>query len=123
MLRLVLDGAMEQVRAAAAGRRPAEGDAVQGRPTVCRACGAAARLHRTVHGRWMLVEPGQHPTLLVPPGHRWRVAGDGTVVNLRDAVPSDHCRLGHRDVCPAGPVPQDPYLRSVRGRSTRSLGA
>ncbi|WP_405014719.1 DUF6083 domain-containing protein [Kitasatospora sp. NBC_01539] len=121
VLRLVLDGAMAQVRAAAAGRRA--DDAVEGRRAVCASCGAAARWHRTVHGRWMLVEPGDHPTLLVPPGHRWRIAGDGTVVNLRAAAPSDHCRIRHPDVCPAGPVPRDPYLRSVRSRSTRSLGA
>ncbi|WP_241838061.1 DUF6083 domain-containing protein [Streptomyces sp. CB03234] len=65
----------------------------------CRLCGAEARWHRTVHGRWVAIEPGERPTAGVPRGERWYVAGDGTAVQLRGAAPSDTCRVSHFSVC------------------------
>lgn len=73
----------------------------EGRPAVCRLCGEAAYWHRTVRGKWLLVQPGERPSHLVPAGRRWRIAGDGTAVNLGAGLPSDTCRVSHFDVCPA----------------------
>ncbi|MER7107044.1 DUF6083 domain-containing protein [Streptomyces sp. NPDC000229] len=67
----------------------------------CRFCGAQARWHRTVHGRWVAMEPGERPVAGVPRGERWYVAGDGTAVQLRGAVPSGTCRVSHFSVCTA----------------------
>ncbi|MEU0083563.1 DUF6083 domain-containing protein [Streptomyces sp. NPDC006274] len=75
--------------------------------TACRECGAPAEWYRTTGGRWMLMEPGAQTTASVPPGRRWRVAGDGTAVNLRGAAPSGNCRVSHFDVCPAHTAPPD----------------
>ncbi|WP_374582889.1 DUF6083 domain-containing protein [Frankia sp. CiP3] len=89
-------------------------DVRAGSPTTCRDCGAAGSWHRTVNGRWIILEPGDYPIGKVPSGRRWRVAGDGTAVNLRSALPTDSCRITHFDVCPAGPEPADaPFLRAV----------
>ncbi|MFE1414298.1 DUF6083 domain-containing protein [Streptomyces sp. NPDC085524] len=74
--------------------------AQEGRSAVCRLCGEAAYWHRTVRGKWLLVQPGERPCHLVPAGQRWRIAGDGTAVNLGAALPSDTCRVSHFDVCP-----------------------
>ncbi|MFF1506940.1 DUF6083 domain-containing protein [Streptomyces sp. NPDC058326] len=71
----------------------------------CGRCGAPAQWHRTVRGRWIMIEPGELTTRAVPAGSRWRVAGDGTAVDLGSAVPSDTCRVSHFDVCAANPEP------------------
>lgn len=78
--------------------------------TTCDRCGADAGWHRTVGGRWMLLDPGTWPTGTVPPGRRWRVAGDGTAVNIGGANPTDRCRISHFDVCPVNPPPSDSPL-------------
>ncbi|MET7756517.1 DUF6083 domain-containing protein [Streptomyces sp. NPDC005389] len=52
-----------------------------------------------------MIEPGELATAAVPAGSRWRIAGDGTAVNLGSAVPSDTCRVSHFDVCAASPEP------------------
>lgn len=75
-------------------------DAREGRPAVCRHCGEVAYWHRTVRGRWILIQPGESPAHLVPAGKRWRIAPDGTALNLGAAGPTDHCRVSHFDVCP-----------------------
>ncbi|MFJ4850686.1 MULTISPECIES: DUF6083 domain-containing protein [unclassified Streptomyces] len=80
-------------------------DPAAGTATTCARCGRAALWHRTTGGRWIMIEPGERLTAAVPAGRRWRVAGDGTAVDLRSAVPSDTCRISHFDVCPAGPPP------------------
>ncbi|MCY0948601.1 DUF6083 domain-containing protein [Streptomyces sp. H27-S2] len=79
--------------------RQRQPDAREGRQAVCRRCGEAAYWHRTVHGRWILIQPGEAPCHLVPEGKRWRIAGDGTALNLGRAIPSDTCRVSHFDVC------------------------
>ncbi|MBT2526619.1 hypothetical protein J7E91_14580 [Streptomyces sp. ISL-99] len=71
------------------------------RTTACKQCGAPATWHRTVRGRWILIEPGDRPLGAVPAGKRWRIAGDGTAVNLGSSSPSDTCRISHFDLCPA----------------------
>ncbi|MFF8291537.1 DUF6083 domain-containing protein [Streptomyces sp. NPDC016309] len=81
-----------------APRRPGAGSLM-----TCRFCGARARWHRTVNGRWVAMELAERPTAGVPRGERWFVAGDGTAVNLRGAVPSDTCRVSHRSVCAGRP--------------------
>ncbi|MEV0260009.1 DUF6083 domain-containing protein [Streptomyces sp. NPDC050617] len=73
--------------------------------TACNRCGGAAAWHRTVRGRWILMEPGAWPLTVIPAGKRWRIAGDGTAVNLGSTVPSDTCRISHFDICPARPAP------------------
>ncbi|GHG25074.1 hypothetical protein GCM10018791_46000 [Streptomyces zaomyceticus] len=94
-----------------------------GRPgaSACGRCGARAAWHRTVRGRWIMIEPGELRAATVPAGSRWRVAGDGTAVNLGSAVPSDTCRISHFDVCPAGPEPVgSPVLLALwRGHARR----
>lgn len=95
---------VEQLKAAAVH------DPIQGPPTTCKDCGAPCTWHRTLHGRWLLMEPGSYPTGKIPPGKRWRVAGDGTAVNLHRANPADQCRITHFDVCPAKPAPSDGSL-------------
>ncbi len=67
---------------------------------ICRQCGGRARWHRTTGDRWVAMEPGVRPAAGVPNGKRWYIAGDGTAVNLRRAMPSDTCRVSHFDVCP-----------------------
>lgn len=57
-----------------------------------------------------MLEPGGYPTGKIPPGKRWRVAGDGTAVNLGRANPADECRITHFDVCPARRMPDDGTL-------------
>ncbi len=76
-----------------------------GARTGCTWCGGAAAWHRTVRGRWILMEAGVWPLPAIPAGKRWRIAGDGTAVNLGSAVPSDTCRISHFDICPARPAP------------------
>ncbi|MCX5227407.1 DUF6083 domain-containing protein [Streptomyces sp. NPDC006553] len=73
--------------------------------SACRRCGGQGAWHRTVRGRWIMIEPGELATSAVPAGSRWRVAGDGTAINLGSAVPSDTCRVSHFDVCAASPEP------------------
>ncbi|MFI0926076.1 DUF6083 domain-containing protein [Streptomyces sp. NPDC021012] len=84
---------------------------------VCDRCGARAEWRRTVWGRRVLLEPGELTAGLVPAGRRWRVAGDGTAVNLGSAVPSDTCRVTHFDVCPARPAPADSPVMLALWRS------
>jgi hypothetical protein len=93
---------VEQIHTGAAST-----DVRDGTSTSCRDCGAAGAWHRTVNGRWVILEPGYYPAHLVPKGKRWRVAGDGTAVNLGTANPSDECRITHFDVCPTRPQPLD----------------
>ncbi|MFI5805720.1 DUF6083 domain-containing protein [Streptomyces sp. NPDC051561] len=69
--------------------------------TSCKRCGASAEWHRTVRGKWILIEPGERAVGSVPAGKRWRIAGDGTAVNLGSAIPADTCRISHFDLCPA----------------------
>ncbi|WP_370414239.1 DUF6083 domain-containing protein [Streptomyces fradiae] len=73
--------------------------------TTCNRCGARADWHRTIRDKWILIELGEWPVGAVPPGKRWRVAGEGTAVNLGRAQPSDTCRICHFDVCPSQPAP------------------
>jgi hypothetical protein len=99
---------VEQLRAAQAP------DPSQGTSASCKYCGASCSWHRTQNGRWLLLEPGGYPTEKVPPGSRWRVAGDGTAVNLHRANPADECRITHFDVCPSRPAPADgPLLLAI----------
>ncbi|WP_370012525.1 DUF6083 domain-containing protein [Nocardia cyriacigeorgica] len=89
-------------------------DPREGSPTFCKYCDMEALWHRTLNGRWILLECGAYPTFQVPPGRRWRVAGDGTAVNLGGANPTDECRITHFDVCPARRAPEDsPLLLAV----------
>ncbi|MFC9325857.1 DUF6083 domain-containing protein [Kitasatospora sp. NPDC057015] len=73
----------------------------------CLRCGARARWHRTLRGRWVLLEPGDWPTGAVPVGKRWRITADGTAVALGVADPSGTCRISHFDACPEEPAPYD----------------
>lgn len=113
---------VEQLRAAQAP------DLSQGTRASCKYCGASCSWHRTENGRWLLLEPGVYPTEKIPPGKRWRVAGDGTAVNLHRANPADECRITHFDVCPAKPAPADgPLLLAIwrqrrRATAARELG-
>ncbi|WP_174552591.1 DUF6083 domain-containing protein [Nocardia speluncae] len=85
-------------------------DAREGTPTACKHCETECSWHRTRNGRWLLMEPGFYPTAKIPPGKRWRVAGDGTAINLGGANPTDECRITHFDVCPARRAPEDGTL-------------
>jgi hypothetical protein len=65
-----------------------------------------------------MLEAGDYPIQQVPIGKRWRVAGDGTAVNLRNQSPTDTCRINHFDVCPGRAQPPDsPMLRTVWNRN------
>ncbi len=99
-LPIVVDGIRMAARAAIPGAVPAAGTA-----TTCGRCACAAYRHRTAGGHWILVEPGEWPVAAVPAGRRWRVARDGTAVNLRASVSFGTCRISHFEVCPAGPPP------------------
>ncbi|ALO09731.1 hypothetical protein AQF52_4137 [Streptomyces venezuelae] len=117
----VLAGMTEAVTHAARSGR-AVPDARRPSTATCGACGAGAEWHRTVRGRWVMIEPGELPARVVPAGSRWRVAGDGTAVNLGSAVPSDTCRVSHFDVCPGRPAPiGSPVLLALwRGHARRA---
>lgn len=94
-----------------------------GRDTTCRHCGAPSAWHPTVHGKWILIEPGDWPTGAVPVGKRWRIGGDGTAVNLRAAGPTDTCRISHFDTCPERPAPYgSPLLLRLWTRNSRRTG-
>ncbi|GAA4522572.1 hypothetical protein GCM10023191_102010 [Actinoallomurus oryzae] len=89
-------------------------DPRDGTPATCRDCGAPGSWHRTENGRWLILEPGPYPMSKIPPGKRWRVAGDGTAVNLRSGNPTDECRITHFDICPAKPAPIDgPFMLAL----------
>jgi hypothetical protein len=95
-----------------------------GPSSACDRCGSAAEWHLTVRGRWIMIEPGAWPTGAIPAGRRWRIAGDGTAVNLRSAEPSDTCRITHFDICPANPAPvESPVLLSLWRRNARRARA
>lgn len=85
---------------------------------VCRYCGGRARWHRTTGDRWVAMEPGARPAAGVPSGRRWYIAGDGTAVNLRRAVPFDTCRVSHFDVCPGRAVGRGAGQQAVGQRVT-----
>jgi hypothetical protein len=90
--------------------------------TRCDRCGAVTEWHRTLRGRWIMIEPGARPTGSIPAGKRWRIAGDGTAVNLGAASPTDTCRISHFDICPAKPAPVDsPTLLALWWRNTRTV--
>ncbi len=105
---------------ATAAGSTATGSGGSGRDATCRRCGAPSSWHPTVHGKWILIEPGAWPTGAVPVGKRWRIAGDGTAVNLRAANPSDTCRISHFDTCPDQSPPDDsPVLLTLWRRNSR----
>jgi uncharacterized protein DUF6083 len=90
--------------------------------TFCTVCGAEAEWHRTVNGRWILIQPRTWPDRAVPVGKRWRIAGDGTAVNLGAASPSGSCRISHFDVCPSRPAPVDsPVLLALWRRNAQRV--
>ncbi|MFE9250475.1 DUF6083 domain-containing protein [Streptomyces sp. NPDC007088] len=68
----------------------------------CGLCGAPAEWRRTARGRWVLLEPGERPCALVPPGSRWRIVADGTAVGVTGGPSWRPCRAAHREQCPAG---------------------
>ncbi|MEV0848272.1 DUF6083 domain-containing protein [Streptomyces sp. NPDC049954] len=68
----------------------------------CGLCGAPAEWRRTARGRWVLLEPGERPCALVPPGSRWRIAADGTAVGVTGGPSWRPCRAAHHELCPAG---------------------
>ncbi|WP_329118361.1 DUF6083 domain-containing protein [Streptomyces sp. NBC_01353] len=115
----VLAGAADALAHAARTGR-AVPDARSTGSTTCDTCGGQATWHRTVRGRWIMIEPGELPVGSVPPGKRWRIAGDGTAVNLGPASPSDTCRVCHFDVCPTRPAPLDsPVLLALWRKHAR----
>lgn len=116
----VLAGVADAVTHAARSGR-AVPDARRPPAATCDGCGASTEWHRTLRGRWVMIEPGELAARVVPAGRRWRIAGDGTAVNLGPAVPSDTCRVSHFDVCPARPEPVGaPVLLALwRGHARR----
>ncbi|WP_409470986.1 DUF6083 domain-containing protein [Streptomyces sp. HC307] len=97
-------------------------DASTSRSTTCDACAGEAEWYRTVRGRWVMIEPGDWPIGRIPVGRRWRVADDGTAVNLGPASPSDTCRISHFDVCPSRPAPSDsPVLLALWRRNAQRV--
>ncbi|CAM5507452.1 hypothetical protein SAVIM338S_03722 [Streptomyces avidinii] len=92
------------------------------RRTVCRTCGSDAEWHRTVLGRWLMIEPGAWPVGSVPAGKRWHIAADGTAVTLGAPAPSDRCRISHFDVCPLAPAPTgSPVLLALWRRNAQRV--
>lgn len=86
----------------------------------CKSCGAHTSWHRTARGRWIMIESGDWPIGPIPAGRRWRIAGDGTAVNLGAASPSDTCRVSHFDVCPSRAAPVDsPALLALWRRNAQ----
>ncbi|MGR8009680.1 DUF6083 domain-containing protein [Streptomyces hypolithicus] len=99
LLAEVLAVAAVELKRAAARAAPVP-DPRDARTTVCKRCGAQASWYPTVRGRWILIEPGERPAGAVPAGRRWRIAGDGTAVNIGWSSPADTCRISHFDLCP-----------------------
>lgn len=67
------------------------------------------------------MEPGGVPAGSVPPGKRYRIAGDGTAVNLRSSQPADTCRISHFDVCGAKQRPTGSVVLERRWVRNRQL--
>lgn len=125
-LATALDGIVDAARSGRGlpgGRSGGMPDPRSGGETNCRRCGAAAEWHRAEGGRWILIEPGAFPTASVPAGRRWRIAGDGTAVNLGSAVPSDICRVSHFDICEAAADLRGPGRTTCASPSHQLLGA
>ncbi|MFJ4922145.1 DUF6083 domain-containing protein [Streptomyces sp. NPDC088725] len=91
--------------------------------TSCKSCGRVVIWHRTVNGRWIMIEPGDWLVGSIPAGKRWRIAGDGTAVSLGRASPSDTCRICHFDVCPSGPAPANSPSLLLLWRGLAQRGA
>ncbi|WBP91366.1 DUF6083 domain-containing protein [Kitasatospora cathayae] len=82
--------------------------------TTCGHCGATAQWFMTRSKKWVLLEPGVHPTYLIPEGNRWRIDQHNTALNIGRANPTDRCRVCHWDVCPGRvPAPSSPHLLSL----------
>ncbi|MFC8954216.1 DUF6083 domain-containing protein [Streptomyces sp. NPDC057101] len=95
-------------------------------PGACERCGARVEWRRTAWGHRVMIEPGALRAGVVPAGARWRVAGDGTVVDPGSVPPSEACRVGHAEVCAARPEPVGfPVLSALwRGHARRvAVGA
>jgi hypothetical protein len=102
------------------GQAMAEAAVADRRPTArCRYCHREAAWHLTVRGRWILLDPDEHPTHCVPHGRRWQVGPCGTVASVSPSAVARMCRIAHLDVCPGLPAPRDGYLEAVRHRLER----
>lgn len=119
--RIDADGFLDQLRDPWSPRP----DEREGPPAICSRCGADASWHKTVNGNWVLMELEPFPTRLIAPGHRWRIGGDGTAINLGRANPSDTVRVSHFDACPANHPPRhsSPLLALWKQRRTRHPGS
>ncbi|MBT2472957.1 hypothetical protein J7E97_35195 [Streptomyces sp. ISL-66] len=117
------DHSVRSVRTVRADRSDAPSGAVRDpRRTVCRTCGGDAEWHRTVLGRWLMIEPGAWPVGCVPAGKRWHIAADGTAVTLAAPAPYDRCRISHFDVCPLAPAPTgSPVLLALWRRNAQRV--
>ncbi|MFE9425185.1 DUF6083 domain-containing protein [Kitasatospora sp. NPDC006697] len=82
----------------------------------CRRCRSEATWHLTERGRWIMLDPGEHPVDSVPRTRRWQLDRLGTVVHPPETGSEARCRVVHWDVCPGLPAPRDPYLALVRAR-------
>jgi hypothetical protein len=95
-------------------------------PVTCRRCGLPGQWYPTLNDRRVLMEPQPVPICHVPPGQRWRIAGDGTAINIGRAYPADECRITHWLICPAvdPSPPLQGHLRQVwvRRRRLRARG-
>lgn len=94
---------------------PSWSDPRQGGQATCRDCGLPGQWYSTVRHRHVLLEPDPWPLYQVPAGQRWRIASDGTAVNMGRAAPMDECRITHWLVCPArpGPAVSAPHLQTL----------
>jgi hypothetical protein len=65
------------------------------------------------------MEIHEFPTGQIAPGHRWRIAGEGTALLMSgDANWTDYTRVTHFDACPRRPAPNHsaPLLTLWRNR-------
>lgn len=94
----------------------------EGTAATCSACGAHTEWHKTRNGRWIMMELHEFPTGQIAVGHRWRIAGDGTALNLGHANPAPMTRVSHFDACPArtAPTHSPALLRLWRRRAGHS---
>lgn len=65
----------------------------------CPECQMVIRRHLDIEGDTVELDLREAPVGLVPAALRWRVAGDGTALNLGWTEPAETVRVRHRDAC------------------------
>jgi ribonuclease HI len=96
-----------------------------GRSARCADCGGLVQQY-PVDDRWVVLDAGPSPALLVPPAHRWRVDEEGRAGNTPAPHPAnegEEVRTRHVDVCAGRPGGLPDWAVSLRTQRRTPLDA